>query len=255
MCKRNLLNFSNFLIEEVKRGFTLKIIRCSIAISIPVFALSYARVLNNNYEVEIELEEEKEKDDIDFYQSISFDEILAFSIMDEVDEFELLPELSVIDSVSRETITNEYVYYHYATSYEYTEEEMETIIKIVDDEAGGNDYNEKYIEAMGVMSVALNRIEDCNCSYLGSTPLEQLTASGQFAAYPGCLNKDIDEIPISVKNAVIDTLNGIRNNCFVSFRAKENKKEGRIQLVETGNNYFGVMEPILEKEIAYQKNK
>ena len=139
------------------------------------------------------------------------------------------------------TVQNENVYYRYAIPYCCSQEEYETICMIAFLEAGGITDDEKYIDAMAVTSVILNRMDDIEWSSLGGTALEQIYSPDQFATVAKLPNTSFSDVPEVVKNAVSACLGGIRNNNFVQFRAKNNKKPGRVQIVTAGNNYFDVM--------------
>lgn len=119
--------------------------------------------------------------------------------------------------------------------YNVSQDEFNKLVALVYGEDGGS-----YDGALAVMSTILNRAESSKWSYLGTTPIAQATASGQFAAWNDsrtkqCL-KDPNIAPDYVKQAVTDALNGSRNHNYTLFRA--NNGHGREQIGEDGNYYF-----------------
>lgn len=239
MLKTNFIMNLPFLVECTKKELAIRLIKSSIVLSSPIVALA------NSDALEIVVKEEVvEVNNINIEKVSSCKSMIESGIIEEIDEFALYPEL----------VKNNGVYYHHANNYEYSEEELIVINKVVFKEAGGYSYEDLYIDSMGVMSVVLNRIEDERYDYLGDTPIKQLAAEGQFTSYEDALLIDEDIIPQAVKDAVVDSMSGIRNHKYVSFRAKNNKKNDRIQLVDGGNNYFDIMEPTIKNKY-YAKNK
>ncbi len=119
----------------------------------------------------------------------------------------------------------------------YTQEQLELIWAIVAQEDNGS-----YEGALAVISSAMNRTESARWGYLGSTALEQLTASGQYcysldSYWQARLNGNV---PDYVKQAVYDCLEkGIRNHSYTSFRSTKGKVTGADAVQIGGNWYFG----------------
>lgn len=240
MLKSNFVMNLPFLVECTKRELAVRLIRSSIVLSLPIITLSNADFFDNNIVEETVIVDNSNID----VQQVSVCRSMPEPVdVIEIDEFASYPEL----------VENGEVYYHRANNYECSEEELTIINKVVFKEAGGSSYEDLYIDSMGVMSVALNRIEDERFAYLGDTPVEQFSAQGQFTSYEDALLVDEGIIPQAVKDAVVDSMNGVRNHKYVSFRAKNNKKDNRVQLVDDGNNYFDVMEPVSENKYYAKK--
>lgn len=238
MLKTNFIMNLPFLVECTKKELAIRLIKSSIVLSLPIVALANP----DSLEVVVKEDVVVEIDNTDT-GNVSVCKYVPRMVPLEVDEFASYPEL----------IEDGEVYYHHANNYECSEDELNIINKVVFKEAGGSSYEDLYIDSMGVMSVVLNRIEDERYAYLGDTPLEQLSAQGQFTSYEEALLVDESVVPDAVKDAVSDSLDGVRNHKYVSFRAKNNKKDDRVQLVDKGNNYFDVMEPVEENKYYVKK--
>ncbi len=124
-----------------------------------------------------------------------------------------------------------------AGSVGYTQEQLELIWAIVAQEDNGS-----YEGALAVISSAVNRCESPTWGYLGSDPLTQLTAPGQY-----CYSLDDywrprlgGNVPDYVKQAVEDCLvRGIRNHTYTSFRSTKGKTTGNDAVQIGGNWFFG----------------
>lgn len=115
-------------------------------------------------------------------------------------------------------------------TYSYCEEDMYLIYAIVMQEAGGS-----YDGALAVITCACNRAESSKWGYIGSDPLTQLTAKGQFcysidSYWKKYLNNNVSQC---VRDAVRDALNGTRSHQFLSFRGY--RVNGGTNI---GGNYF-----------------
>lgn len=119
----------------------------------------------------------------------------------------------------------------------YSQEQLELIWAIVAQEDNGS-----YEGALAVISSAVNRCESPIWGYLGSDPLTQLTAPGQY-----CYSLDDywrprlgGNVPDYVRQAVEDCLvRGIRNHTYTSFRSTKGKTTGNDAVQIGGNWFFG----------------
>ena len=124
------------------------------------------------------------------------------------------------------------------TTYQMSDEDLRKVVYVVNHESNGT-----YEDALGVISVILNRIEDGR--FNASTPLEVVTAPNQFEVWSDEKANafTLEQANPNVLQAVQDaTLGGIRNNDYVEFKASYSKdytKGGELkhQLVEGGNKY------------------
>lgn len=108
-------------------------------------------------------------------------------------------------------------------NYTLTDYEFDVVVAVVAGEYGG-DLN----DALAVVSVILNRCDSKTwAAWAGSNPYKQVIAKGQFEVYlkdyymaymPGGSKYGSTKYEVA-KQAVIDGLNGIRNNSYMGFRA------------------------------------
>lgn len=97
----------------------------------------------------------------------------------------------------------------------FTEEELNTLYAIVRQEGGP-----EYESAKAVMSTVINRLNSPDWKMYGNTVMTQITAPSQFcysldSHWKKYLNGNVED---SVKEAVVDALNGNTNHDFTSFR-------------------------------------
>lgn len=108
-------------------------------------------------------------------------------------------------------------------NYTLTDYEFDVVVAVVAGEYGG-DLN----DALAVVSVILNRCDSKTwAAWAGSNPYKQVIAKGQFEVYlkdyymaymPGGSKYGSTKYEVA-RQAVIDGLNGIRNNSYMGFRA------------------------------------
>ena len=125
--------------------------------------------------------------------------------------------------------------------YSLSEDEFNVVVAVVAGEFG-KDLN----DALGVVSVILNRCDSKSWSkWAGKSPYKQVIAAGQFEVYlkdyylaymPGGSKYGSSKYDIA-KQAVIDGLNGIRNNEYLGFRAWYLSNYSSKYIVTGGNRY------------------
>lgn len=126
-------------------------------------------------------------------------------------------------------------------NFDMSEDEFNVVVAVI---AGEFDKNEN--DALAVVSVILNRCDsDKWSSWAGNSPYNQVTKKGQFEVYGG--GYYLDFMPGGVKygsskyniakQALIDGMNGIRNNNYLGFRAWWISSYSDKYIVTGGNRY------------------
>ena len=125
--------------------------------------------------------------------------------------------------------------------YTLSDYEFDVVVAVVAGEYGG-DLN----DALAVVSVILNRCDSKVWSnWAGKSPYKQVIAAGQFEVYlkdyylsymPGGSKYGSAKYEVA-KQAVIDGLNGIRNNGYLGFRAWYLSNYSSKYIVSGGNRY------------------
>lgn len=125
--------------------------------------------------------------------------------------------------------------------YSLSDDEFNVVVAVVAGEFG-NDLN----DALGVVSVILNRCDSKTwVDWAGSTPYKQVIRKGQFEVYgkgyylsymPGGKSYGSTKYNIA-KQAVLDGLNGIRNNNYLGFRSWYSTGYSDKYVVSGGNRY------------------
>lgn len=126
-------------------------------------------------------------------------------------------------------------------NYSLSDDEFNVVVAVVAGEYG-SDLN----DALGVVSVILNRCDSQTWSkWAGNNPYKQVTKSGQFEVYgkgyylaymPGGRNYGGTKYQVA-KQAVIDGLNGIRNNSYLGFRSWWSTNYSSKYVISGGNRY------------------
>ena len=126
-------------------------------------------------------------------------------------------------------------------TYDLNDYEFDVVVAVVSGE-----FDKNFDDALGVVSVILNRCDsDKWRSWAGSSPYQQVIRAGQFEVYfggsylsymPGGSQYGGQKYNIA-KQAVIDGLNGIRNNEYLGFRAWFVSSYSDKYIVYGGNRY------------------
>lgn len=118
--------------------------------------------------------------------------------------------------------------------YVLSQEDYNLLVAVVSSES-----NKQKDDIMAVISVILNR-----CDRSGKTPVEVITAPGQFSGYLDgyylrYLNADntLKSNTTLVQEVVNDALNGVRNNNYYSFRSWGSTYYSENYVVEYGNRF------------------
>ena len=126
-------------------------------------------------------------------------------------------------------------------NYELEGEEFDVVVAVV-----AGEFDKTLDDALGVVSVILNRCDNNNWRrWAGDNPYSQVIRKGQFEVYfagyylkymPGGSQYGKEKYNIA-KQAVIDGLNGIRNNEYLGFRAWQISSYSDNYIVYGGNRY------------------
>ena len=119
--------------------------------------------------------------------------------------------------------------------------EFDVVVAVV-----AGEFDKTFDDALGVMSVILNRCDNSNWRrWAGESPYSQVIRKGQFEVYfadmylaymPNGSKYGSQKYNIA-KQAVIDGLNGIRNNEYLGFRAWHVTSYSDNYIVYGGNRY------------------
>ena len=124
--------------------------------------------------------------------------------------------------------------------YSLTDYEFDVVVAVVSGE-----FDKNLDDALGVVSVILNRCDSPKWQLPNNTPYTQVIRSGQFEVYfagmyldymPGGKYYQKEKYNIA-KQAVLDGLNGIRNNEYLGFRAWWVSGYSDKYIVSGGNRY------------------
>ena len=125
--------------------------------------------------------------------------------------------------------------------YDLTDQEFDVVVAVV-----AGEFDKTIDDALGVMSVILNRCDSASWSkWFGASPYKQVIGTGQFEVYFAGMYKDYmpggkyyeKKKYEMAKQAVLDGLNGIRNNEYLGFRASWVTGYSDKYIVSGGNRY------------------
>lgn len=119
--------------------------------------------------------------------------------------------------------------------------EFDVVVAVV-----AGEYDKNLNDALAVVSVILNRCDSKTwAKWAGSSPYDQVIAPGQFEVYfrdyylpymPGGSRYGSEKYE-TAKQALIDGMNGIRNNSYLGFRAGYLTNYSDKYIVDGGNRY------------------
>ena len=194
------------------------------------------------FEEEIPIEEKLE--------DLVLEELPSISVIEEeVSKFEENKE-EVVESTPLVSVDASKYIDNIAMGFEVTEgnknftlsdNEFNVVVAVVAGEYG-SDLN----DALGVVSVILNRCDSHTwANWAGNNPYKQVTKAGQFEVYgkgyylaymPGGKSYGGTKYQVA-KQAVIDGLNGIRNNKYLGFRSWWSTNYSSKYIISGGNRY------------------
>ncbi len=126
-------------------------------------------------------------------------------------------------------------------TYELNGKEFDVVVAVV-----AGEFDRNLNDALAVMSVILNRCDSKSwSSWAGKSPYDQVVMKGQFEVYfagyyldymPGGNKYGKEKYEIA-KQAVLDGLNGVRNNKYLGFRAWWVSGYSDKYIVSGGNRY------------------
>ena len=126
-------------------------------------------------------------------------------------------------------------------TYSLSDDEFDVVVAVV-----AGEFDKTFDDALGVVSVILNRCDNANWRrWAGESPYSQVIRKGQFEVYfagyylkymPGGSQYGGEKYRIA-KQALIDGLNGIRNNEYLGFRAWHVASYSDNYIVYGGNRY------------------
>lgn len=188
------------------------------------------KTLISDIEKEKEIMEEKKKELEELKNEI---EKKKESLEKEVEkQKQVVEEMSeqTRENISNAINSNVSITYTTPNDYGYSDQQLDLICAIVAQECSSS-----YEGSLAVITCALNRCVSSKWSYLGSDPLSQLCARGQFTysidgKYKKRLNGNYADF---VRQAVLDALAGKRNHNYLSFRGY--RKPGSVNI---GDNWY-----------------
>ena len=188
---------------------------------------------------------------INYYEDFSLEDLPSIDVIieeeeiDEEVEEEKTSESSPLVSVDAEKYIDNIAMGFEVTEgnkeYSLTDDEFNVVVAVVAGEFGSN-----LNDALGVVSVILNRCDsDTWVRWAGNNPYKQVIKKGQFEVYqkgyylsymPNGKNYGGAKYQVA-KQAVIDGLNGIRNNNYFGFRSWYSTGYSDKYVVSGGNRY------------------
>lgn len=165
----------------------------------------------------------------------------AFDNDNSVSEFESTPLYSIDASKYSDNISNGFKVTEGNKEYSVTGDEFDVVVAVV-----ASEFDKNLNDALAVVSVILNRCDSEKwVNWAGSGPYKQVIMKNQFEVYfkgtyldymPGG-NKYGSEKYNVAKQALIDGMNGIRNNEYTGFRAWWVTSYSDKYIVTGGNRY------------------
>lgn len=157
------------------------------------------------------------------------------------DEIVSTPLLTVDSSKYKDNVKMGFKVTENNKNYSLTGKEFDVVVAVV-----AGEYDRNLNDALAVVSVILNRCDSKSwASWAGDSPYDQVVMKGQFEVYfedyyldymPGGTKYGKEKYEVA-KQAVIDGLNGIRNNEYLGFRAWWVSSYSDKYIVTGGNRY------------------
>ena len=194
--------------------------------------------------------EEEEVPELEYLDDLVLEDLPSIEVIKEEkvkveDEEETSTESSPLVSVDAEKYISNVAMGFEVTEgnreYSLSDYEFDVVVAVVAGEFGNN-----LNDALGVVSVILNRCDSATwVKWAGNNPYKQVIKKGQFEVYqkgyylsymPNGKNYGGSKYQVA-KQAVIDGLNGIRNNKYLGFRSWYSTGYSDKYVVSGGNRY------------------
>lgn len=184
------------------------------------FIFALGRTTNIVYNV-IQVDNQNEKKALDVAVIEENKEDIYYEETPVVNKYLSIPEKGFIVSDSNQ-------------KYELSDEDYKLLVAVISSES-----NKQKDDILAVTSVILNR-----CDSSGKSPVEVVTAKGQFSGYLDGhylryleLDGSLKSNTSLVQEVVTDALNGIRNNGFYTFRSWNTYSYSENYISEYGNRF------------------
>lgn len=173
--------------------------------------------------------------------SIDKVQVVEVDANDDVDELESVPLYTIDASKYKSRESMGFKVTEGNKQYDLTDQEFNVVVAVV-----AGEFDKTIDDALGVVSVILNRCDSSKWGkWFGTNPYKQVIATGQFEVYFAGMYKDYmpggkyyEKNKYNMaKQAVLDGLNGIRNNNYLGFRASWVTGYSDKYIVAGGNRY------------------
>lgn len=178
-------------------------------------------------------------------QELPVIEVVEEEKVDEPHEEEVVEETTPLYAIDASKYSNNkkmgFVVTENNKHYSLEDDEFDVVVAVV-----AGEYDRNLNDALGVVSVILNRCDSKSwVSWAGASPYDQVVMKGQFEVYfegyyldymPGGTKYGSEKYEVA-KQALIDGLNGIRNNKYLGFRAWWVSEYSNKYVVAGGNRY------------------
>ena len=194
--------------------------------------------------------EEEEVPELDYLNDFILEDLPSIEVIKEEISEKKSEDEEVLESSPLVSVDAEKYISNVAMGFEVTEGnkeyslsdyEFDVVVAVVAGEFGNN-----LNDALGVVSVILNRCDSATwVKWAGNNPYKQVIKKGQFEVYqkgyylsymPNGKNYGGSKYQVA-KQAVIDGLNGIRNNKYLGFRSWYSTGYSDKYVVSGGNRY------------------